>query len=397
MNKIFIRLFQVFSNQLVKLIKWEDPLVLSGEKTLNKLPKMLKEQKIVNVFVIVDPNIYRLGLSDAFLDGLKEVGINYELYTEVKNNPTIESIEKTLTSYQKKVFDLTIVIGGGSAIDTAKLTLIVAENKGKKLKQLRGYFKVRKRIPPLIAVPTTAGSGSEVTIAAVVTNDETHEKYAITSPKILPRMVVLDPNLTINLPPSITAYTGMDALVHAIECYIGKANTKYTKKISLEAIKIIWNNLRIAVEDGKNTDARNKMLEASFKAGCAFTRGFVGYVHAISHQLSGFYNIPHGLANAVILPKVLEQYGKAINKDMYKIYKALGYQDNLSMDEARCFIINEIYKMNNSLNIPKKFEGVLEKDIETMVKRCMKEAHPMYPVPKILSKKSLINIYKEMI
>lgn len=280
-------------------------------------------------------------------------------------------------------------------MDSAKLMGARFSNYKKTLKQMRGYFKVQKRIPYLIVVPTTSGSGSEATIVGVVTDESTHEKYAVTSPKLIPNMVVLDPNVTINLPSFVTATTGMDALTHALECYIGKANTKLTKKQSLEAIKKIWVNLEKAVKEPTNLEARRQMQEASFLAGAAFTRGFVGYVHALAHPLSGFYNIPHGLANAVLLPKVLRKYGKSINKDMQRLYKELGYQ-GLEKEKITSFLIEEIEKINERIGIPNKLLEIKEKDLLEMTKRSLKEAHPMYPVPRFLSRKELINIYREI-
>ncbi len=396
-KKMIIRFIQIFQKMFIKMIKWEDPILLNEEYALNKLPLILKSENVKSIFIITDKNIGKLGLIDEFLNELDKLEINYDLYADTLNNPTIKSIEHGLECFRKKDYDLVVAIGGGSVIDSAKLILARRANPSKNLKKLKGYLKIKNPISRLIVVPTTAGTGAEATIVAVVSDDKTHEKYAITSPKLIPSMVVLDSSLTIKLPPHLTAYTGMDAFVHAIECYLGKANTKKTKELSLKAIKTIWKHLRVVVEDGNDIQARRKMLEASFNAGCAFTRGFVGYVHALSHQLSGFYNIQHGLANAVILPKVLRKYGKSINKDMYTLYKTLGYKKCLSIDEARVFLIEKIEELNRVIGITDKLTEIKAEDLEIMVKRCRKEAHPMYPVPKILTKNELISIYKEMI
>lgn len=394
-KKVIFRVIQFFVKALTSLITWQTDELISKEDALKDLPKNLKQKNINKVFLITDPYIYSIGLCSTLEQSLKEEKLEYILYKDVVSNPTINSIEQALSIYIENKCDAIIAVGGGSVMDSAKLMGARFSNYKKTLKQMRGYFKVQKRIPYLIVVPTTSGSGSEATIVGVVTDESTHEKYAVTSPKLIPNMVVLDPNVTINLPSFVTATTGMDALTHALECYIGKANTKLTKKQSLEAIKKIWVNLEKAVKEPTNLEARRQMQEASFLAGAAFTRGFVGYVHALAHPLSGFYNIPHGLANAVLLPKVLRKYGKSINKDMQRLYKELGYQ-GLEKEKITSFLIEEIEKLNERIGIPNKLLEIKEEDLLEMTKRSLKEAHPMYPVPRFLSRKELINIYREI-
>ena len=397
MKKMVFRVIQFFIRIGISLIKWKTEEVIVGENTLEEIPQKLISKKFKKIFLITDPYIYNLGLCQKIEESFKKENLEYFVYKDVCSNPTIDSIENALHIYKETGCEAILAVGGGSVLDTAKLLGARFSNSKQTLKQMRGYFKIRKKIPYLVVVPTTAGSGSEATIVGVVSDKNTHEKYAVTSLKLLPNMVVLDPVITKNLPPLVTAYTGMDALTHALECYIGKANTKETKKQSLEAIKKIWKNLELVVREPHNLEARSAMQEASFLAGSAFTRGFVGYVHALAHPLSGFYNTPHGLANAVLLPKVLKRYQKTIDKDMYVLYKELGYLETVNKAEARNIIINEIEELNYKIGIPEKINGVREEDLEEMVNRCMKEAHPMYPVPKILSKEELINIYKEII
>ena len=238
---------------------------------------------------------------------------------------------------------------------------------------------------PFFAVPTTAGTGSETTVAAVVTDPETHEKNAISDPCLRPKYAVLDPNLTTGLPQHITSTTGMDALTHAVEAYIGKSNVKSTIRYSEDAVKLIHANLEKAYANGKDIEARNNMLKASFLAGSAFTRAFVGYVHAIAHNLGGMYNTPHGLANAVILPYVLEWYGSSVYKRLAKLADLINLTDpSLSNEEKAKAYINEIRRMNKAMNIPEKFDFIKEEDIPTLIKRALKEGNPGYPVPKIM-------------
>ncbi len=396
-KKITLRIIQFFLKIGIKLIKWESAEVIRGTHSLKEVPKILKHKGFKKIFIITDPHIYSLGLCDELIEEIETINLNCQIFNEVVSNPTIVSVEKALEIFKLSQCDAIVAIGGGSVMDTAKLLGARYANSQKSLKQMKGYFKVKKPLPYLVAIPTTSGSGSEATIVGVVTDEESQLKYAITSLKLIPKMVILDPLLTINLPPFVSATTGMDALTHALECYIGKANTKETKRLSLEAIKKIWINLEKVVKEPSNLEARTEMQEASYIAGIAFTRGFVGYVHALAHQLSGFYNTPHGLANAVILPEVLKKYDSSINKDMAILYRELGYEGKCSDDQKREFIIQEIYNLNKKIGIPRKIEKIQERDLEKMVKRCLKEAHPMYPVPKILKVEELLDIYKEII
>ncbi|MGN0527192.1 MAG: iron-containing alcohol dehydrogenase, partial [Acutalibacteraceae bacterium] len=251
--------------------------------------------------------------------------------------------------------------------------------------QMRGQLKVLKKIPPFFAVPTTAGTGSETTIAAVISNPDTHEKNAINDPCLRPMYAVLDPELTIGLPPHITSTTGIDALTHAVEAYIGLSNTKQTEEDARIATKLIFENIKTAYEDGKNIEARENMLVGSFHAGLAFTRAYVGYVHAIAHNLGGMYGIPHGLANAVILPYVLDYFGETAYKRLAELSDIAGTSGAAcgDRDKAKNFIA-AIRKLNSEMNIPDKFDCIKDEDIQLIAERALKEANPLYPVPKIM-------------
>ena len=279
-----------------------------------------------------------------------------------------------------------IAFGGGSPMDCAKAAAARVVKPKQSVKKMRGYLKVHKKLPPFFAVPTTAGTGSETTLAAVVSDPETHEKNAICDTSLRPKYAVLDPQLTVGLPPHITSTTGMDALTHAVEAYIGKSNVKSTIKYSEAAVVLIHKYLEKAYNNGKDIEARENMLKASFYAGCAFTRAFVGYVHAIAHNLGGLYNTPHGLANAVILPHVLEWYGEKIYKKLAKLADLSQISSkNMSDEQKAKAYINEIKRMNKAMNIPETFDFIKEEDIPTLVKRALKEGNPGYPVPKIMN------------
>ena len=261
------------------------------------------------------------------------------------------------------------------------------------LKKMEGLLKIRKKLPPLIAVPTTAGTGSETTLAAVITDEVTKHKYPINDFSLIPHYAILEPTLTTNLPKSLTATTGLDALTHAVEAFIGHSTTRKTRKMSIEATKLIVNNLKECYYNPHNLVARENMLYAAYYAGIAFTISYVGYIHAIAHSLGGKYGVPHGLANAVIMPQVLEIYGKACYKKLAylaRISKISTAKDN---KVAAKDFIDYLYKTNAELNIPKYLTMINKDDVKEMAHYAAKEANPLYPCPKLFNEQELIKIY----
>ncbi|MCM1365285.1 MAG: iron-containing alcohol dehydrogenase, partial [Ruminococcus sp.] len=323
-------------------------------------------------------------LLDGLFAKLEEIGIEYVVYDGTQPNPSIDNIEDALQLYLDNNCEGVIAFGGGSPMDCAKATAARVANPKMTVRQMRGVLKLRHKLPPLFAVPTTAGTGSETTLAAVVTDTTTHEKNAINDPKLRPKYAVLDPELTLGLPPHITSTTGMDALTHAVEAYIGKSNVKSTEEYAEKATRMIFDNIEKVYENGKDLEARNQMLKASYYAGMAFTRAYVGYVHAIAHNLGGYYGIPHGLANAVILPYVLEYYGETAHKRLAQLAVIAGVKtDGTDAEKANAFI-EAIKELNRKMNIPDKFDMIKEEDLPVIVKRALKEGNPLYPVPKIM-------------
>lgn len=394
MHTFYCRMYQLSFKTAAHFLSWRKPELLEGENSLDKLPNLLVEKKIDRVLIVTDRGITSLGLIDRLLEGLGAVNINYFIYDRTVANPTIENIEEALTEYLSHGCNGIIAFGGGSPIDCAKAVGARVARPNKSIPQMKGQLKVRKEIPPLIAIPTTAGTGSEATLAAVVSNNKTHEKYAINDTVLIPHVAVLDPLLTVKLPPHITSTTGIDALTHAVEAYIGRSNTKETRQCSREAVKLIFENLYEAYQNGENIVARKNMQKASYLAGVAFTRAYVGYVHAIAHTLGGFYSIPHGLANAVILPYVLDYYGEAVYKRLAELADLIEVSKPTDTNKQRAKrFINEINKLNKAMNIPTKISGIVESDIPIMVDRAYEEANPLYPVPKILSKNDLNHLY----
>ena len=389
------------SQKLLKVamcfMNWKEPLLLEGENAVLRLPSFIKNKGIDKVLIVTDKGLMSLHLLDPLFEELKNQQIAYFIYDGVQPNPTIPNIEECKNVYINNNCQGIIAFGGGSPMDCAKAAAARVVKPKKPVRKMRGYLKVGKKLPPFFAVPTTAGTGSETTLAAVVTDPDTHEKNAIADPCLRPKYAVLDANLTIGLPPHITSTTGMDALTHAVEAYIGKSNVKSTIKYAEDATKLIHDNLEKAYINGKDVEARSNMLKASFYAGQAFTRAFVGYVHAIAHNLGGMYGTPHGLANAVILPYVLSWYGKSVYKKLAKLSDLIGISKlEMTLEEKAIAFIDEIKRMNKVMNIPDKFDFIKEEDIPTLVKRALKEGNPGYPVPKIMNEKDCEQVIRSL-
>ena len=394
LKKIYCRTFQFVLKIGMYFIPFPSPKIISGENSTTRIKDVLIEKKINNVLIVTDKNLYSLGLLNKMIESFKESNINFTLYNDVVPNPTITNIEEGLKLYKENSCQGIVAFGGGSPMDTAKgIGARVARPK-KEISKMKGLLKVGKKLPLLIAVPTTAGTGSETTVAAVISNPVTHEKYPINDPKLVPGYAILDPTLIVGLPGKITSTTGMDALTHAIEAYIGNSNTRKTKRSAILATKMIFENLEETYNNPSNLEARNNMLIASYHAGVAFTRAYVGYVHALAHTLGGFYGVPHGLANSILLPVVLEKFGKSVYRKLAELADVVNLTDsNLSNEEKAKAFIEEIKNMNRRMGIPSTIKDTIkEEDISLMVKRADAEGNPLYPVPRLMDKEEFVEI-----
>ncbi len=386
LNNAYCRVYQKTMKLAVNFLDWTPPKVIKGAGAIKELPKLVKSEGVNNVLVVTDKGLMSLHLLDSLFEGLEAEGVKYSVFDGVQPNPTIYNIEDALKMYKENNCEGFIAFGGGSPMDCAKVTAARVVKPKQTPSQMRGVLKVLKKLPPFYAVPTTAGTGSECTIAAVISNPDTHEKNSIMDPVLRPKYAVLDPELTAGLPPHITSTTGMDALTHAVEAYIGKSNTKQTEEDALIATKLVFENIEKAYTNGKDLEARENMLVASYHAGLAFTRAYVGYVHAIAHNLGGMYNIPHGLANAVILPYVLDYFGETAYKRLAELADVAGVSGPAQgdRDKAKRFIA-AIRDLNTKMNIPDGFEQIKDEDIPLIAERALKEGNPLYPVPKIMN------------
>ena len=382
LKKAWFRVFQFFFNLAQYILVQHSPQLLQGAGSIKKLPEFVKSKGVGKVLIVTDSILHKIGLLDSLFAACDEAGLEYTLYDGAVVNPSIDCIEAAYKAYCDTGCQGFIAFGGGSSMDCAKAAAARVARPKKTIQQLGGTLKVHKKIPPFFAVPTTAGTGSETTVAAVVTDTVTHHKYAVQDPCLVPQYAVLDPELTVGLPPHVTSTTGMDALTHAVEAYTNKFAPKYTDELAEKAVKLIFENLETCYNDGGNIEARSNMLLASFYAGAAFSRACVGNVHAIAHTLGGLYGVPHGLANAVILPYVMEDFGDAVYFKIARLAEIVGIEGADDGEKARAFIL-EIRRMNRDMKIPEKIEGIQDKDIPQMVDWAMAEANPIYPVPVI--------------
>ena len=393
-KKCYCRCFQGIMKVVLPLMPYREPKVL---ESVTDIAGVLKEKELNKVMIVTDEGIQNLGLPKTLIDNLKENNIEFEIFADVKPNPTTDVVEKAVEIYNTTACKAIIAFGGGSVIDCAKALGARVSNPKKSLKKMKGLLKVKNPMPLFFAIPTTAGTGSETTVSAVITDADTHHKYVINDFDLIPNYAVLDATLTVGLPPLLTVTTGMDALTHAIEAFIGNSTTEFTRKNALESARIIFENLPKVCEGGSNLRARNHMLKASYMAGLAFTRSYVGYVHAVAHTLGGKYGTAHGLANAVILPYFLGEYGKSI----YGKLKVMAVYCNIarpydSEEIATNKLIGRIRDLNDSFGLPKFFDFIKTEDIPELARTADKEANPLYPVPVLMSAKELEKMYYKL-
>ena len=393
-KKLYCRTFQTIFRIAIPILPYHEPIILHNN---DELVKILQDNNVKSVLLVTDKGLTNLGLYNSLVDTARENGIKVSIYDGTVANPTTKNVDEAVKIYKDNACSAIIAFGGGSPMDCAKATGARIARPKKSLGKMKGILKVNKKLPLLIAVPTTAGTGSETTLAAVITDSETRHKYAINDFPLIPRYAMLDANLTVGLPKFVTATTGMDALTHAIEAYIGRSTTKDTRKNSLEAVKLVFENLHVAYEDGANLTARENMLQAAFLAGLAFTKSYVGYVHAIAHSLGGKYNVAHGLANAIILPYVLKKYGRRIYKKLWQmgVYANL-FDDKTSIEAGAKIFIEKIEAMNKSMSIGTNIPDIQEADIPALAITAEKEGNPLYPVPVLYTAKQLEDIYYEV-
>ena len=398
--KMYCRTFQAVLKQLIKLMPWRKPELLQFDNGAAGLAAFVKSKGMERVLVVTDGNLMKLGLCAPMLEAMEKEGVKAAVFDKVVANPTIDNVEEALALYKESGAQGIIAFGGGSPMDCAKGVGARVARPKKSIPKMKGILKVVKKMPPFFAIPTTSGTGSETTLAAVITDTtdpQRHLKYAIQDFPLIPHYAVLDASLTAGLPQKVTSTTGMDALCHAVEAYIGNSNTKETKQKAEEAVKLIFTYLKRAYDNGKDMEARRNMQTAAFDAGVAFTRAYVGNVHAMGHAMGARFNTPHGLAMAVILPHMLDFYGAKIYKKLAKLADVVGIKGADDEAKAKAFI-QAIKDMNAYMQIPENFGGIIkEEDAKIMSEAAYKEANPLYPVPVMMGREDFVKMYLEVL
>lgn len=400
-RRVFCRVFQQAFHAAIPFLPYRSP---KRVQSVGAIPEICRKYQVSSVMIVTDAGIRALGLTEYLEQKLTEEKIDYCVYDRTVANPTIRNVEEAVALYYQCGAQAIIAFGGGSAMDCAKVTGARIAKPRQRVSRMKGLLKIHRKLPLLIAVPTTAGTGSETTLAAVITDSEKHDKYPINDFCLIPRYAVLDYHVTLGLPQSITATTGMDALTHAVEAYIGGSTTRETRRMAVRAVALIHRYLKAAYDNGQDKRARKAMLQAAYCAGIAFTKSYVGYVHAVAHSLGGEYGTAHGLANAVILPVVLRMYGTSCEKKLARLARASGVVretdcgrgsrgGRISDREAAEQFISWIQEMNDSMGIPRTLPEIRTKDISRLAKHADQEANPLYPVPKLMNREELEQIY----
>ncbi|MDO5491539.1 MAG: iron-containing alcohol dehydrogenase, partial [Bacillota bacterium] len=380
--KLFDRSYQTVVGAVMKIIPAYKQELIVGEGCMEQAPWLLRENNCVRPMIVTGP---RVGQSD-FFQRLRRMIPEGIVFDQVEPDPTTELVGRIMDLYLEKDCDSFVAIGGGSDIDAAKAAAAGLARQEKKLTQLGGVLKVREMIPFFIAIPTTAGTGSETTSSAVITDSETGRKFTIGDPMLCPYAVILDPALTESLPKEMVAASGMDALTHAVEAYFNwRYHKRKTPKLCLAAIHDVMLYLPFVYEDNTSVAARQKLLLASYRAGQAFNTACVGNVHAIAHAIGGMYHLPHGYVNAVVLPAVLEDYGKKVTRPLADMGRISGCKGN-SREELASAFIDRIRELNREMDIPETIPQIRVGDMDQMADWAVREANPLYPVPIIYSR-----------
>ena len=361
------------------------PVTFVGVDASRELCESIAHTHARKVLIVTDAVLVEIGLIDPVTESLRAAGMECSIYSGVEPDPTFAHVQEGLALLKLEGCDAILAVGGGSPMDAAKLIAALATNRVA-ISKLEGLLKVRRAPMPLYAIPTTAGTGSEATLAAVVSDPETHTKKFFIDPKLLPLMAALDPSLMLKLPPAITAATGMDALTHAVEAFVSRTANETTDRYATIAVRLIFDHLGTAFSDGGNMEARKAMALASYYAGLAFTRTGVGYVHAIAHGFGACYGTPHGLGNAIVLPQVLEFSKGPAQAQLARLAELIGLEAESSGDKAQKFI-DAVRELMNRIEIPATLDALKESDIPSLARQALAEAHLSYPVPRYMSQR----------
>lgn len=393
---IWYRIRQFGFSAFMYLAPLREAKVIQGAGSIYRIPELVKQNGENKVLVVTTPGFIRRGSLEQFFRCLEEHKVEYSVFSKVQPDPTTDCIEEAVMQYKKECCEAIIAIGGGSVIDCSKALGARIARPKKTLQQMQGVLKVLKSIPDIYAVPTTAGTGSEATAGAVITDAKSHYKFTVLDLCLVPKYAVLDPQLTVALPKEITAHTGLDALTHAVEAYTNRFCSPKTRKVAEDSVKLIYENLLQAYENGEDVKARENMLLASYSAGVAINSNFIGYVHAVAHGIGGLYGVTHGKANAVILPHMMEAFGEKAWRKLAKLSRVVALQGETEEELAKAFV-QSIRELNEKVGIPSKLEELRKEDYGELVRRAVKEGNPTYPVPDIWEEAEFLQFMEKIV
>ncbi len=378
----FIRIYQYLLKFSLKFIQHKEAKLLS---TYEEIADTLKAKNIKKVLLVESGTITRNLLDNYLKTTLEAKNIEFSSFSDISTNPTLDNCINGKNIYLENKCEAIIAIGGGSPLDCAKGIAILVNTK-KPLSKFKGVYKIHHKVPLIVAIPTTCGTGSETTFVTVITDEKTSTKFTITSNKIVPKYALLDPTLIKDLPLHFVGTTAMDAFSHALESYLNITRDSKSKKYSLEAIKLIHDNLSKVKEDPANLDNKKKLLEASFVAGKAFSRGVVGPIHALSHALGGKYNLGHGYLNAILMPRFLNVYLFSCYKDLAEISKAMGIPSTGDVYKDAKNVVKYVTIINESFSFKQDLDMLKEEDIKSLADKAYKESHLLYPSKHFVTK-----------
>ena len=369
-----------------------------GKGAIREIATEVKGRGFQKCFVCSDPDLLKFGVTKKVTDVLESAGIPYEIYSQIKANPTIENVQTGVAAFKKSGADCIVAIGGGSSMDTAKaIGIIIANPEFADVRSLEGVAPTKNKCVPIIAVPTTAGTAAEVTINYVITDAEKNRKMVCVDVHDIPVVAVVDPDMMSSMPKGLTAATGMDALTHAIEGYITKGAWEMSDMFHLKAIEIISKNLRGAVAN--TPEGREGMALGQYIAGMGFSNVGLGIVHSMAHPLGALYDTPHGVANAILLPTVMEYNAEATGEKYRDIAKAMGVEgvDKMSLEDARKAAVAAVKQLSEDVGIPKDLKNIVkEEDLDFLAQSAMDDAcRPGNP--KDPTKEDIIALYKALL
>ena len=379
----------------MKLLPDKIPVTFVGTEAARELCESIAHICREKVLIVTDATLVEIGLIDRITDSLDAAGLPWSVYSGVESDPTSAQAEAGFAQLEREGCKVVLAVGGGSSMDASKVIAAMATNPGP-LHKLEGAMKIKRAPLPLFAIPTTAGTGSEVTLVAVISDPETHAKKFFTDPKLMPLMTALDASLMTGLPAPITAATGMDALTHAVESFFSRMSTETTEMYAKISVRLVFDHLHIACSEGNNLEARKAMALASYYGGLAFTRTSIGYVHAIAHTFGAYYRTPHGLANAIVLPHVLDFSKGSAEGRLARLAEVIGCEGSSDREKAERFI-DAVRDLMAKIDIPPKLDALVAADIAPIARQALGEAHLNYPVPRYMSQAQCEGLLRKMV